>query len=501
MLKFFQSLETIISNPFFGLGIACLLVVIAWKMNAIWSNWLLVIAWLLIVVSCFRFVPVSTQPIIPRMLWTMLFAAVIGLPFYYMLWTPKSPLTTEPIAHKEPFVGSSVKFSESSEILKARRSTLSKIRDQVFSTKDKPESEKFDPIGALVKYSDELETETDVKWICSELEKHGFGNPFQQLEASSQHALQGEWLQFLQEARVGTEEIRSAHDALVFAETKWSGADKFKKGRDAALERLRTEDRRRIEASGSQTITPSGFGNTEIWVVKKLTVYIQPDAGIAPYTHMVSLITKDAIIGAVIEIIIEIPQSANPTIEIRNGTYSGTLLDTVSGSSGSKTHQKSSYHFNGTAWVKSLQASPTLPPKDSPAVSAKPPFAGPAPAPKRLTIREKSAEEILVNLKGITPSYRFREKVEQLYLGRWTREPGWQATVRALPSKLSGRSWFCSLQEVGSGTHVMAVTVQDVSMLRPGDSVTVSGRISDVSILEDVSLEDAVLSGDTVPLP
>jgi hypothetical protein len=124
-----------------------------------------------------------------------------------------------------------------------------------------------------------------------------------------------------------------------------------------------------------------------------------------------------------------------------------------------------------------------------------------APARERPTIREKSAAEILINLKGITPSYRFREKVEELYLGRWTREPGWQATVSGLPSKLSGGSWFCSLKEVGSGRLVIAITVQDASKLRPGDSVTVIGRISRVSILEDVTLEDAILRGDNVPFP
>ena len=127
--------------------------------------------------------------------------------------------------------------------------------------------------------------------------------------------------------------------------------------------------------------------------------------------------------------------------------------------------------------------------------------ATPARAPLRVTIREKSAAEILVNLKGITPSYRFREKVEELYLGRWTRERGWPATVHGLPSKLSGGRWFCSLREVGSGIFVMASTVQDVSTLRPGDSVTVSGRISHISQLEDVGLEDAILRGDNVPFP
>ena len=72
--------------------------------------------------------------------------------------------------------------------------------------------------------------------------------------------------------------------------------------------------------------------------------------------------------------------------------------------------------------------------------------ATPALAPQRLTIREKSAAEILGNLKGITLSYQFRETVEELYLGRWTREPGWQVTVHGLPSKLSGGLWHCMLQ-------------------------------------------------------
>jgi hypothetical protein len=126
---------------------------------------------------------------------------------------------------------------------------------------------------------------------------------------------------------------------------------------------------------------------------------------------------------------------------------------------------------------------------------------GVPPARKRPTVREKSAAEILINLKGITPSYRFREKVEELYLGRWTQEPGWQTTVSDLPSKLSDESWFCSLKEVSSGTLVIAITVQDASKLRRGDSVTVSGRISRVSILEDVTLEDATLRGDNVPFP
>jgi hypothetical protein len=125
----------------------------------------------------------------------------------------------------------------------------------------------------------------------------------------------------------------------------------------------------------------------------------------------------------------------------------------------------------------------------------------PALAPKRPTIREKSAAEILTNLKSTTPSYQFHKKAEELYVGLWTQEPGWQATVLELPSKLSGGRWHCSFKEVGSGILVFATTVQEVYKLHTGDSVTVSGRISNVSLLDSVSLEDAIVRGEHVPFP
>lgn len=121
------------------------------------------------------------------------------------------------------------------------------------------------------------------------------------------------------------------------------------------------------------------------------------------------------------------------------------------------------------------------------------------PAPQRPTIREKSAGEILDNLKDITSSYRLDEKVKELYFGRWTRAPGWQATVCGLPSKLTGGGWLCSLKEVGSDTMVYATTPQDISALRPGDSVSVSGRIRDVKRFLGVTLEDVILRGENVP--
>jgi nucleoside phosphorylase len=127
--------------------------------------------------------------------------------------------------------------------------------------------------------------------------------------------------------------------------------------------------------------------------------------------------------------------------------------------------------------------------------------ATPAVETHHLAIREKAAAEIVANLKGISLSYQFHETVKELYLGRWTREPGWQVKVHDWPKKLPGGRWFGTFTEVGSGPLVMASTVQDLSALRLGDSVTVSGRISDVSPLEYIMLEDAIVRGDHVPFP
>ena len=71
------------------------------------------------------------------------------------------------------------------------------------------------------------------------------------------------------------------------------------------------------------------------------------------------------------------------------------------------------------------------------------------------------------------PSYMSRETVKELYFGRWTRESGWQATVYDFPRKLSDGTWVCTFKEVGSDALVMAITVRDISALRPGDAAVV----------------------------
>ena len=126
--------------------------------------------------------------------------------------------------------------------------------------------------------------------------------------------------------------------------------------------------------------------------------------------------------------------------------------------------------------------------------------ATPALARQRTAIRETSAAEIIANLKRSTPPHLFFKKAKELYVGRRLQEPGWHVTVHALPSPRSG-GWFCMFREGGSGPIVAASTLQDLSALRLGDSATVSGRISDVSPVDSVMLEDAIVRADHVPFP
>ena len=72
--------------------------------------------------------------------------------------------------------------------------------------------------------------------------------------------------------------------------------------------------------------------------------------------------------------------------------------------------------------------------------------------------------------------------------------------MHQLPNKLPERLWEHSFIEVGSGALVFATTAQDISTLRPGDWVTVSGRIIRINF-GSVSLEEAIVCDDRVSFP
>jgi hypothetical protein len=111
------------------------------------------------------------------------------------------------------------------------RATLYKIRDLIQETKHEPTTDKHDSLGALIKFADELESEEDVVWICDQLKARGHEHPFGLLELTSNSALAGYWLSFLQEARASSLAVRTVISAFSFAGKQWSHKDRYLKGR------------------------------------------------------------------------------------------------------------------------------------------------------------------------------------------------------------------------------------------------------------------------------
>jgi hypothetical protein len=82
-----NAVQTFLSNPWVGYALGVLLIVWQFKMNQTWSNLMLIAAVLLLIVSAFRTPPIDQQEIVPRILWTALFAVIVSLVAYYLLWT------------------------------------------------------------------------------------------------------------------------------------------------------------------------------------------------------------------------------------------------------------------------------------------------------------------------------------------------------------------------------------------------------------------------------
>jgi hypothetical protein len=106
--------------------------------------------------------------------------------------------------------------------------------------------------------------------------------------------------------------------------------------------------------SSYSAVTPSATGSVSISAagLTQATVSVISSAGSGTYTYKVVLLTTGVTAGALADVYIQVPASANPTIEVRNATTAGTTLHSVTGDSSNITYQRIGFRFNGTAWVK-----------------------------------------------------------------------------------------------------------------------------------------------------
>jgi hypothetical protein len=110
------------------------------------------------------------------------------------------------------------------------RDLLIKVRDFIKQTETSSVRERYDLFGAVIKYSDEIDSEEHLRAILSNLE-HEFGNPFNVLEANSNNGLSGDWLSFLRDARIASYDIQNLNAAFGWAATRWKNSEHWKLGR------------------------------------------------------------------------------------------------------------------------------------------------------------------------------------------------------------------------------------------------------------------------------
>jgi hypothetical protein len=114
-----------------------------------------------------------------------------------------------------------------------RQAVLIKVRDLVVSTEKQPSSERFDVIGALIKFADEFETEEQVEWVCAELEQRQFKDPFKIMASAVPGIFDDRKLEFLCDARTAKIEIRTTMSAMSFVTKYWRHSDEFNKAHRA----------------------------------------------------------------------------------------------------------------------------------------------------------------------------------------------------------------------------------------------------------------------------
>ena len=95
-----------------------------------------------------------------------------------------------------------------------------------------------DPTGALIKFSNEIQTEDDLELFCREFVKLGYLSPFKNFEPQLGNEL--EWLPVLREARLSQHEIKNEGQLLQFLAFKWTGKEKWKLGQARVLANIQT---------------------------------------------------------------------------------------------------------------------------------------------------------------------------------------------------------------------------------------------------------------------
>jgi len=125
-----STLHDWLALPMVGLAVAIVLTVIGARLTTNSANGLLIAAWVLATASIFVLPFVAQLDVIPRILWTAMFASVTGLGLYQLRWaepviavsSKTEPQSTSPLQTQD---GTKAKLDEITDLLKAQGATAS----------------------------------------------------------------------------------------------------------------------------------------------------------------------------------------------------------------------------------------------------------------------------------------------------------------------------------------------------------------------------------------
>ncbi len=84
-------------------------------------------------------------------------------------------------------------------------------------------------------------------------------------------------------------------------------------------------------------------------------------------------------------------------------------------------------------------------------------------------------------------------RMNDLYFGRRIPQPGWAGVVTSL-RRLEDGQWLVEVAERGTSAVIMARSDESLAHLRPGQAVTVVGRIVGVNGCQTITLGDATVA-------
>jgi hypothetical protein len=116
--------EYIKTNWWVGCAVGGVLLVLGWKMTATLGNVIGAVSWAVFVFAIFRAPIISDQPMLARVLWTTCLSGLLGVIFYYTIWTPASqpiPLTQKAAIADAPPDSSAPVPSSTKERLPVRK--------------------------------------------------------------------------------------------------------------------------------------------------------------------------------------------------------------------------------------------------------------------------------------------------------------------------------------------------------------------------------------------